>query len=84
MSHEGAPVDDLEQPAPEMVDHPQHYNLHPSGVECIDIVEWMNFNTGSAIKYVWRAGEKGDAIEDLRKAIWYLEREVHRLQAVGP
>ena len=63
------------------VDHPTHYNAHPSGVECIDIVEHMTFNTGSAIKYLWRAGLKEHAptIEDLRKARWYIDREIERL-----
>lgn len=62
----------------ESVDHPPHYNSHPSGVECIDIVEHFEFNIGNAIKYLWRAGLKGDAIEDLRKAAWYCQREIER------
>lgn len=62
------------------VNHPRHYNVHPSGVECIDVVEHMSFNRGNAVKYIWRAGEKdGKEIQDLRKAIWYLEREIQRL-----
>lgn len=67
------------------VDHPDHYNQHPSGVECIDIVEHMTFNTGNAVKYVWRSGLKEDApdIQDLRKAIWYLNREIERLSREG-
>jgi hypothetical protein len=60
------------------VDHPPHYNSHPSGVECIDIVEHYGFNVGNAIKYLWRAGLKGDSIEDLRKAAWYCRREIER------
>lgn len=63
------------------VDHPLHYNASPSGVECITIVEHMPFCVGSAIKYLWRAGHKGDAIEDLRKAKWYVEREITRLES---
>ena len=62
------------------VNHPKHYNSHPSGVECIDITEHMTFNLGNAVKYIWRADHKGDATEDLRKAAWYLEREMERLQ----
>lgn len=60
---------------------PRHYNVHPSGVECIQITEWMNFNLGNVIKYVWRAGEKEetDSLTDLRKAHWYLTREIERL-----
>lgn len=76
-------------PLPEQVDcspeqnninHPSHYNLHPKGIECIDVVEEMSFNLGNAIKYIWRAGLKGNKIEDLRKAIWYLNREIGRIE----
>lgn len=63
----------------EAVNHPRHYNVHPSGVECIDVVEHMSFNLGNAVKYVWRAGEKGDHIEDLKKAVWYVNREIQKL-----
>lgn len=60
------------------VNNPKHYNSHPSGVECIQVTEHMGFCLGNAIKYIWRADEKGKAIEDLRKAIWYIEREIDR------
>ena len=60
------------------VNHPTHYTSHPSGVECIQIVEWMSFCLGNAVKYIWRADIKG-GIEDLQKAVWYLEREIERL-----
>ena len=60
------------------VNHPAHYTQHPSGVECVDIAEAFNFNIGNAIKYLWRAGLKGDALEDLRKAAWYVQREIER------
>ena len=62
------------------VDHPRHYNSHPSGVETITVTEHMNFCVGNAMKYLWRAGLKGDALEDLRKAQWYLAREIARLE----
>jgi len=62
------------------VNHPRHYTSHPSGVECIAVVEHFNFNRGNAIKYIWRAGEKGDEIEDLQKSVWYLRREIERLE----
>jgi hypothetical protein len=62
----------------EAVDHPTHYNAHPSGVECITVVEHMGFNVGNAMKYLWRADEKGNAIEDLQKAAWYVQREIER------
>lgn len=60
------------------VDHPKHYNSHPSGIEAIDVVEHFPFNVGNTIKYLWRAGLKGDAIEDLKKARWYLDREISK------
>ncbi|HMU34364.1 MAG TPA: DUF3310 domain-containing protein [Pyrinomonadaceae bacterium] len=60
------------------VNHPDHYKQHPSGVECITIAEHMNFNLGNVIKYIWRADEKGRDIEDLKKAVWYLNREIER------
>lgn len=78
-------LQDGEQPVPcgQPVDpvHPAHYKQHPSGVECIDIIEHMTFNTGTAIKYLWRAGNKPgeSAAMDLRKAIWYIEREMQRV-----
>ena len=59
--------------------NPPHYQDHPSGVECIEITEHMNFCLGNAIKYIWRAGLKNNAIEDLRKARWYIDREIARM-----
>lgn len=62
------------------VNHPSHYTTHPSGVECIQITEHMNFCLGNAVKYIWRAGLKNDnALEDLRKAAFYINREIERL-----
>lgn len=63
------------------VNHPAHYTAHPSGVECVAIAEHFNFNIGNAIKYLWRAGLKGSLIEDLKKARWYLDREIRRIEA---
>ncbi len=65
---------------PDMVNHPPHYNSHPSGVECITVTEHMNFCIGNAVKYLWRAGSKGDALEDLKKAQFYVAREIARLE----
>ena len=62
--------------------NPSHYRRHPSGVECIDITEHMLFNPGNAVKYIWRYMDKGDPVENLRKAQWYLEREILRLTRV--
>lgn len=61
------------------VNHPQHYTQHPSGVECIQVTEHMNFCLGNAVKYIWRAALKGNAVEDLKKAAWYINREIERL-----
>jgi len=66
----------------DMVNEPPHYKSHPSGVECIEIVKHMNFCLGNAIKYIWRAGEKGNLLEDLRKARKYLDFEIERLEAI--
>ena len=61
------------------VNHPKHYTAHPSGVESIEVTEHMNFCVGNAIKYLWRAGLKGEQVEDLRKARWYIDREIARI-----
>jgi len=58
----------------------QHYNSHPSGVECIEIVRHENFNCGNAIKYIWRRGEKECPIKDLKKAAYYIADEIKRLE----
>ena len=62
--------------------NPDHYKNHPSGVECIQITEHFNFCKGNAIKYIWRAGSKDDEVEDIEKAIWYLQREIKRICGV--
>ena len=62
------------------VNQPPHYTQHPSGVECIAVTEHMNFCLGNAVKYIWRAGLKGDTVEDLKKAVFYLNREISRLE----
>jgi hypothetical protein len=69
----------------DLVNHPPHYGSHPSGVECITVTEHYNFNVGNAIKYLWRAGLKDgvDPVEDLKKAAWYVNREIHRLTSTG-
>jgi hypothetical protein len=60
------------------VSHPSHYTSSESGVECIEITQHQAFCVGNAVKYVWRAGEKDKAkhVEDLQKAIWYLDRQI--------
>lgn len=73
----------IDEDVPDMVNHPPHYNKHPSGVECITITEHFNFNIGNAIKYSWRSDDKGNAIEDLMKAEWYIRREIKRRQTLA-
>lgn len=60
------------------VNHPKHYTSHPSGVECIQITRHMGFNCGNIVKYVWRADLKGNTIEDLEKARFYINDEIKR------
>jgi len=70
------------------VNHPSHYNSHPSGIEFIEVGRWFNFNVGNAMKYLWRAGLKDEAgievltkhIEDLKKAQWYIADEIKRVE----
>lgn len=66
------------------VNHPEHYTKHPSGIECIQVTEHMSFNVGNAVKYLWRAGLKNRLVEDLKKAQWYIEREIQRVGKEGP
>ena len=70
--------DEDERQDDESVHHPSHYTSHPSGIECIQITEHLNFCLGNAIKYIWRAGMKDDAVTDLEKSRWYLTREIER------
>jgi len=69
----------------DLVNHPLHYTSDPSGVECLEITRHRNFNVGNAIKYLWRAGLKDDSktIEDLKKAVFYINDEIKRLQGLG-
>lgn len=68
----------VRQTEPEMVNHPAHYNQH--SIEPIDVIEdWeLNFNLGSTVKYIARCDYKEKPIEDLKKAAWYLNREIER------
>jgi len=73
---------------PDAVTKPKHYTSDPSGVECLQITRHRNFNIGNAIKYLWRAGLKDSpslgitevTIQDLRKAVFYIEDEIKRLE----
>lgn len=60
--------------------NPDHYRQHPSGVECIVITRHFSFNLGNVIKYLWRAPLKGATLEDLKKARWYLDDEIKKLE----
>ena len=63
----------------DIINHPAHYTGVTAEIECIDIARHLNFQLGNAFKYVWRAGKKGGRgkeIEDLKKALWYLEDSI--------
>lgn len=62
--------------------NPDHYKSHPSGVECITVSEWFSGNLAQAIQYIWRHETK-NGIEDLRKAKWFLDREIARLEKMN-
>ena len=72
----------------DLVNSPDHYTSHPSGIECIEISQYYNFCIGNAIKYLWRnglkqeqgLGSKDKQIQDLQKALWYIKREIQNLQ----
>lgn len=70
-----------EQETSDSVNHPKHYTSHPSGIECIQVTEHMTFNCGNAVKYLWRNGLKdgNPNVQDLHKALWYINREIERL-----
>lgn len=57
------------------VNHPEHYKQY-HGFEVIEITEQLNFCLGNAVKYILRADHKGKPIEDLKKAVWYIQREI--------
>lgn len=63
------------------VHSPSHYTSHPSGIECIQVTRHMNFNLGNAVKYLWRNGLKDGqpAVQDLEKAIWYIQDEIDKM-----
>lgn len=62
---------------PHGVNHARHYNLHPSGIEAIEVIRYMGFNVGSAFKYLFRSGHKGALLQDVEKALWYLRDEIN-------
>lgn len=66
----------------ENVNHPDHYGGENNIYEAIKVIEaWsLGFNLGNCIKYISRAGKKGDYLEDLKKARWYLDREISNVE----
>jgi hypothetical protein len=64
------------EPKPDAVNHPAHYKV--GGIETIDFIEAkkLGYNLGNVVKYLTRADHKGNRLQDLRKAQWYLEREI--------
>lgn len=71
------------------INHPLHYNSHPSGIECIEVARHMSFNLGNVLNYIRRHGKKlyetnpdelSNAIEDLEKAAWYINNEIELLK----
>ena len=67
----------------DQVNNPLHYTSHPSGIECLEITRHMGFNLGNVFKYVWRCDLKRDAIEDLKKAAFYLQDEIELREKIS-
>jgi len=71
-------------PAADPVNHPPHYNNSQAKcecgrrIECIDVTRHLAFNVGNAMKYLWRCELKGNTLEDLRKAAWYIQDEISK------
>lgn len=84
-----AEKDNNDNHADEKINHPKHYNDLPAkclcgrSIECIDIVRHMDFSIGNAIKYLWRFENK-NGVEDLKKAIWYIEDKITQLSTNLP
>jgi len=66
----------------ETVNHPAHYQATNNKYETIKVIDaWeLGFSLGNAVKYISRAGKKGSAVEDLKKALWYIEHEIKKLE----
>lgn len=76
-SLESKPIPPCER-QPDMVNHPPHYTVN--GIEVIDVIEnyKLNYKLGNVVKYVLRADLKGNRLQDLKKALWYLQREIEQ------
>lgn len=64
----------------DMINHPPHYGKNPLGIECTDVTRYMNFNLGNVVKYIWRSDKKENLLKDLKKAQWYLNDEILRIE----
>tara|TARA_R110001592_G_scaffold260791_2_gene525544 strand:+ start:576 stop:926 length:351 start_codon:yes stop_codon:yes gene_type:complete len=66
----------------EMVNHPNHYGGEDNLYEAIKVIEaWdLGFNLGNTVKYISRVGKKTNTLEDLKKASWYINREINKLK----
>lgn len=73
-------------PEPSNINHPSHYGGESNPYEAIKVIEaWgLGFNLGNVVKYISRAGKKGNKLEDLKKAQWYLQREIEKLETIKP
>ena len=65
------------------VKHPSHYTAHPSGIECHEITGLLGGNLSNVVKYVWRYDQKGKPVEDLKKALQYIEFEIDDFEKLG-
>lgn len=75
-----------EKKSTEAVDHPAHYGGADNPYEAIKVIEaWgLGFCLGNPVKYLARAGKKGAALEDLKKAAWYLNRHIEAMERAKP
>jgi len=64
----------------DMVNHPPHYIKHPSGIECKDVIKYFDACSAQAIKYIWRHEHKGSSIEDLKKAMFWINERIQMLE----
>lgn len=84
--NEQNPPQQKKEPMSDPIDHPTHYTSLGATcscgrtIECIDVTENMGFCIGNAVKYLWRCGHKGTPLDDLRKARWYIEREIAAIE----
>lgn len=69
----------------EAINHPQHYGGEDNTYEAIKVIEaWdLDFCLGNTLKYIARAGKKDSALQDLKKAKWYLERKIQQVESDG-